>query len=104
MDETDVSGCQGNAAVSIGAWSSIFQISLDYGAVGCKLASYLVMAACQKLHLDEPLSLGRTDKSVAQSGQLGIFPPSRIGADKALVHFLVPCQPVLQQGGFRLRA
>ena len=98
VNETDVPGHQGDAAVPVGARRPVFEVSLDDGPVSCQLASDLVMAACQEFHLDQPVSFGRAQNSVPEFCQPGIFPAFRMSADEALVHLLVPDQPVLQKG------
>ena len=59
---------QGDAAVGIGARGAVLEISLDDASHACELAAYLVMPAREKFHLDEVVTLGRAEITVAEPG------------------------------------
>ena len=53
MYELYAARMQRDASVGVGALGAIFKVALDGAADGGELASYLVVSACEQLHLNK---------------------------------------------------
>lgn len=72
VDEFDVMRLQGDAAVAVAAFGSVFQVSFDGMAYAGKHRAYLVLAPREKIYLQKCVSVARSDRAVRQTRQFGV--------------------------------
>jgi hypothetical protein len=92
MDELHTTGMKRDAAVRIGTAGTVFQVSLDGTAHGRELTAYLVVTACEKLHLHEVVTVALSNGTIAQDSLLGVGHLMVVGV--RLVLLLVAGKPV----------
>ena len=83
-----MAGKQRDAAVRIGPFGAVFQVSLDGTAHVGELAADLVVTAGIELHFQKEIAFRGLDELVFEPG---LFPP---GGDVGLVLTLVPAKEV----------
>ena len=90
-------GVEGYSSVGIGAGCTVFKVTLDRAAHCGKLAADLVMPSGEKLDFDQGVAVRVSDDFVSEAGQFGSGSLFSAFCYEALVHALVPDQPVFQQ-------
>ena len=99
--QCEIAGVQGDAAVGIAAWSTVFQVAL-YGAAHLgQLASYLVVASGVQVYFQKVVPVARGNEPVVQYRLLRTWHLPVVGTCRIVL--LVASEPVCQCALWNLR-
>ena len=68
MDEPYVAGVEGDAAVGVGAWGAVFEVTFYYAPYCRELGPYLVVAAGEEFNFQEEVPFCGGEEFIAQAG------------------------------------